>query len=150
MIALRLWQLHFQFLIAFGTSWLDDNRQRVCCGRPFSVSCSVSLSGHEGHLKLLKLFCHFVGRPPPCSLACLQVSFVPTLSLHSSVIIALEFSHFEWFEVFVDFGYWFSNGTSSANEPAFLSSPSPPPSGNCQAASTSAFAQCEFVWFLSF
>lgn len=29
MIALRLWQLHFRFLIAFGTSWLDDNRQRV-------------------------------------------------------------------------------------------------------------------------
>lgn len=29
MIALRLWQLHFRFLIAFGTSWLDDNGQRV-------------------------------------------------------------------------------------------------------------------------
>lgn len=29
MIALRLWQLHFRFLIAFGTSWLDDNRQGV-------------------------------------------------------------------------------------------------------------------------
>lgn len=115
--------------------------------RPFSVSCSVSLSGHEGHLKLLKLFCHFVGLPSHLILLLLRVLECPLcrryrctrLWLSHWNFLILSDSKYLWILV-IDF--------QTARQvpmclPALTPPPPPaPPSANRQAASASAFAQC--------
>lgn len=124
--------------IAFSISY----RERVCCGRPFSVSCSVSLSGHEGHLKLLKLFCHFVGRPPPRSWHVLKCPLCrryrcTRLWLSHWNFLILSDSKYLWILV-IDF----QTARQVPMCPPPLSLPPPTASAHCQAASASAFAQC--------